>query len=115
MERKKEIEIGNSLYYFISGLLMLLDEGKFEEIKIVIDECENGNIYQYINSKYDLPFWKNINIDGCTISKLFKSSGSGVGLYESKRSFGIGNNGLVYLISLATYWLKYGFEYLIED
>lgn len=113
MDKIREREIRNTIYYFISGVNILLDEGKFEEIGNIINVCGQGKIYQYIKNKYDLPLWDNINIDKCTINKLFENSG--VDIERSSRKLGINNNGLVYLSSLATWWIFDGFDYLINE
>lgn len=113
MDNKRKTEITLTIYNFILGLHILLDEGKFEAIEEIINVCEKGNIYQYINDKYNLPFWQNIDIDKYTINKLFENSG--VDIERSRRKLGINKNGLVYLSSLATWWIFDGFDYLINE
>ncbi|MPM02479.1 hypothetical protein SDC9_48728 [bioreactor metagenome] len=113
MDIKQNYDARLAIYYFVLGINMLLDKGETENLQKVITECEKGNIYDYINNKYNPPFWKYITVDRFLINKLFKNCGIDIG--NSERKFGIYNNGLLYLTSVGTWWLLDGFEYLLYD
>lgn len=113
MDKNKEIQIRSDIYWFLWVVQRLLDEGKAEDIDKIVNECDNGTIFEYIFKTYEIGEKDNpFNIESRTINYLYANVGFDKAFIS--RKYNVYSNGLIYLSVIAIEWLYTGFSHLYQ-
>lgn len=95
------MEIQHQLRSFIGALTYFIDKGHIESLQTIEEKHDDKILVEYIINKYSkikgLPIFKNININD--LEKIYAD----VYITENEiKNQGIENNGLLYLINVAS-------------